>query len=98
MRNRAGITGRSPTGTNEVIYSKVTEAEMPGECGSGPVRINHRKNTYRLPETPWKNSGTTEPAASPDVPRFPHPRILEGIIRENAEPGRNYRTITDGNE
>jgi hypothetical protein len=53
---------------------------------------------YHPPENSCGNSGTTEPAASTVVPRFPQPRILEGIIRKNAEPGRNYRTITDGNE
>jgi hypothetical protein len=35
MRNRAGITGQSPTGTDEVIFSNVTKTESGRGCGLG---------------------------------------------------------------
>ena len=53
-------------------------------------RLSRSKN-------PCGNSGTSEPAANPVVPHFPYTPDLEVIIRKNAEPGRNTRTITGGN-
>jgi hypothetical protein len=35
MRNRAGIYGRSPAGTEEVVFSDVTMAENGWGCGPG---------------------------------------------------------------
>jgi len=41
MRNRAGITQRCPTGTNEVEYSNVTKTESGRGCRLG--RYGYRK-------------------------------------------------------
>ena len=63
MRNRAGITGRSLTGMNEVRYSKVAKAEMPGGCGSVPVRYQcgEMLTTSRRVSGATRNStGTTK--------------------------------------
>ena len=69
------------------------ESDLPEDlarCYRPGERLSRSKN-------PCENSGTSEPAANPVVPHFPHPRISEVIIQKDAEPGRNYRTITDGN-
>jgi hypothetical protein len=39
MRNRAGITERFPTGTDEVVYSNVTKTECGRGCGLGSGRV-----------------------------------------------------------
>jgi hypothetical protein len=38
MRNRAGITERSPTGTDEVVYSNGTKTKSGGDVVSDSVR------------------------------------------------------------
>jgi hypothetical protein len=60
--------------------------------------VYHLKGVYHSPENPCENSGTTETAANLVVPRFLRPLVFEGIIRKNAEPGRNYTTTTEGTE
>jgi hypothetical protein len=73
-------------------FPAVRSARRPWYPASltGPDRSYGLMRFYRPPENPWKNSGTTGPTVSPVVPRFPHTRIFEGIIRKSAELGRNY--------
>jgi hypothetical protein len=57
-----------------------------------------RGSSFHHQKNPCNNSGTSEPAASPVVPHFPHPQNSEVTIHKNAEPGRNEQDISDGNE
>jgi len=47
---------------------------------------------------PLKEFWYTGACYEPGYASFPHPRILEVIIRKNAEPGRNYSTIPTGTD
>ncbi len=48
-------------------------------------------------QEPCENSGTSKPASGLVEPLFPNSRILKVILWKNAELGRNYSTISDGN-
>jgi hypothetical protein len=80
MRNRAGITERSPTGTDEVVYSNVTKTDSGRGCGLG--RGGYRPGDM-LASSPGTSGIMTNSAEqknleihikSEDVP-FPHKDI-----------------------
>ena len=55
MRNRAGITERSPAGMDEVIYSNVTKPEYRRVRGLGRGRVPARGYAGILPENARDN-------------------------------------------
>jgi hypothetical protein len=56
MRNRTGIPGQSPLGTDEVIYSDVTKTESWRGCGWGHGRVSGGEFVSPLTKNP-KDTG-----------------------------------------
>ena len=87
----------------ERIRSYIAELQRPkygGDVVWVMAGVYPQNGVCRPPENPFGNSGTTEPAASPVVPLFPHPRYFRGHNSEKCGTGTGItgRSLTGTNK